>query len=101
LRRKIEGDGEAGLAFGEVLAVERVGIRSGRMPRIGAEDPRLVARSLVALSPVAQRLVALCFVAHRRSRITQAITRDRVFCNAAKSADPENQVISNRCPEIA
>src|SRR6185312_14077628 len=89
----------AGLAFGEVLAVERVGIRSGRMPRIGAEDPRLVALSLA--SPIAQRLVALCFVAHRRSRITQAITRDRAFCNAAKSAGSENQVISNRCPEIA
>ena len=48
LRRQVEGDGEAGLPLAEVLAVKRVRGLRGRMPRIGAEDPRLVAQRLVA-----------------------------------------------------
>ena len=43
LRRQIEGDRQAGLPLGQVLAVERVGIRGRRMAGIGAEDPGLVA----------------------------------------------------------
>ena len=43
LGRQIEGDREAGLPLGEVLAVERVRFARGRMARIGAEDPGLVA----------------------------------------------------------
>ena len=43
LGRQIEGDGQAGLALGEVLAVELVGFRRGRMSRIGADQPGLVA----------------------------------------------------------
>ncbi len=43
LRRQIEGDGEASLPLAQVLAVKRVRRRSGRVARIGAEDPRLIA----------------------------------------------------------
>src|SRR5690606_21599633 len=46
LRRKIEGDGQAGLALGEVLPVERVRGGGRGMARIGAEDPRPVAVGL-------------------------------------------------------
>src|SRR5262249_52168487 len=42
LGRQIEGDREAGLAFGKVFPIERVRSRRGRMPRIGANDPWLV-----------------------------------------------------------
>ncbi len=43
LRRQIEGDGEAGLALGKVLAIELVGLGGGRVARIGADQPGLVA----------------------------------------------------------
>src|SRR5262245_11175282 len=45
LGRQVEGDGKAGLALGEVFAVEGVRVAGGRMPRIGAENPRLVAHA--------------------------------------------------------
>ena len=48
LGRQIEGDREAGLALGEVLAIERVRLARVRMPRIGAENPGLVASRLFA-----------------------------------------------------
>ena len=43
LRRQVEGDGEAGLALGEVPAVERVGLGGRRVARVGAEEPGVVA----------------------------------------------------------
>ena len=43
LGRQIEGDRKAGLPLGEVLAIERVRLARVRMPRIGAENPGLVA----------------------------------------------------------
>jgi hypothetical protein len=43
LRRQIEGDGEAGLTLGEVLAIERVRLARGRMAGVGAEDPGAIA----------------------------------------------------------
>ena len=49
LCRQVEGDGEAGLALAQVLAIERVRRCGGRVPRIGAEDPRLVACFLAVL----------------------------------------------------
>ena len=39
---EIERDGETRLTFGQVLAVEGVGVPRRRMSRIGAEDPGLV-----------------------------------------------------------
>ena len=42
LSRQIEGDRQAGLALGEILAVEPVGLAGGRVAGIGAEDPGLV-----------------------------------------------------------
>ena len=44
LGRQIEGDGEAGLALGEIGAIEAIGLERGRMAGVGAENPRLVAR---------------------------------------------------------
>src|SRR4051794_38501595 len=40
LRRQIEGDGQAGLSFGQVLAIERVGVRGRRMAGVGTKNPR-------------------------------------------------------------
>ena len=45
LGRQIEGDREAGLALGEILAIERVRLSGGRVARVGAENPGLVAAS--------------------------------------------------------
>ncbi len=50
LGRQIEGDRKAGLALGEIPAIERVGVLRVRMARIGAEHP-----GLVALAPSAVR----------------------------------------------
>ena len=36
---EVERDGEAGLALLEVLAVERVRVLRGRMPRVGPHHP--------------------------------------------------------------
>ena len=47
LGRQIEGDRQAGLPLGEILAVKRVGIRGRGMAGIGAEDPGLVAFRLL------------------------------------------------------
>jgi len=41
LGRKIEGDGETGLALGEVGAVELVGCSSARVARVGPHHPGL------------------------------------------------------------
>ncbi len=46
LGRQIERDREAGLAPGEVFPIERVRLSGVRMPRIGAENPGLVASRL-------------------------------------------------------
>ena len=43
LRRQIEGDGETGLALGEIGAIELVGLAGGRMAGVGAKHPGLVA----------------------------------------------------------
>ena len=48
LRRQIEGDRKPGLPLAQILAVKRVRCRGGRMPRIGAENPRFVAARLFA-----------------------------------------------------
>ena len=60
LGREIEGDGEPGLAFGEVLPVQGIRLFRRRMPGIGPEDPGLVPFQLVVLvvahSISAQRL---------------------------------------------
>src|SRR6476659_2611775 len=53
LGREIESDGEAGLTFAEVVAVELVRRLRGRMTGVGAEDP-----GLVALPPGAVRWLA-------------------------------------------
>jgi len=45
LGRQIEGDRKPGLALGEILPIERVGIAGRRMTGVGAEDPSLVALS--------------------------------------------------------
>ena len=44
LGRQIEGDREAGLALGEIGAIEAVRLARRRMAGVGAENPRLVAR---------------------------------------------------------
>ena len=44
LGRQIEGDGKAGLALGEIGAIERIRCGRARMAGIGAEDPGFVAR---------------------------------------------------------
>src|SRR5450432_221301 len=43
LRRQVEGDRQAGLTLGQVLAIQRIRLRGRRMARIGAENPGLVA----------------------------------------------------------
>src|SRR4051794_28091275 len=43
LRRQIERDREAGLALREIFPIERVRLGGVGMPRISAENPRLVA----------------------------------------------------------
>src|SRR5262249_13425184 len=78
---QIEGDREPGLALGEVLAIERVGIARVGVTGIGAEDPGLVAcpgRAGRWLAHGAPRLaIRLCGAAYsedapkgRRSRVT-------------------------------
>jgi hypothetical protein len=42
LGRQVEGDRQAGLTLGEVPPIKLVGGRGRRVPRIGAEQPRLV-----------------------------------------------------------
>src|SRR4029079_18339342 len=49
LGRQIEGDGEAGLTFTEVVAIEFVRRLRGRVAGIGAEDPGPVALPLGAV----------------------------------------------------
>src|SRR5262249_4626111 len=46
LGRQIESDGEAGLTFGEISAIERVRLLRGRMTGVGSENPRLVRQRL-------------------------------------------------------
>ena len=43
LGRQVEGDRQAGLAFGEIGAIEPVRLARRRMAGVGAKDPRLVA----------------------------------------------------------
>ena len=43
LCRQIERDRQAGLALGKVLAIKLVGLRGGRVTRIGADQPGLIA----------------------------------------------------------
>ena len=50
LGRQIEGDRKPGLPLGQILAIELVRIARGRMARVGAENPRLVALSLCRAS---------------------------------------------------
>ena len=51
LRRQVEGDREAGLALGEVLAVELVRLAGAGVPGVGAHHPRAVAfgKSMIGL----------------------------------------------------
>src|SRR5581483_9197933 len=65
LRRQIEGDREPGLPLAQVGAVKRVGGRGRRVPRIGAENPRLVAARLVARWLISRCLFAARLAAHR------------------------------------
>ena len=44
LGRQIEGDRKAGLPLAQILAIKRVRSGRGRMPRIGAENPRFIAQ---------------------------------------------------------
>ena len=53
LGRQVEGDREAGLAAGEVRAVERVRGGGGGMAGVGAEEPGLVAGGLGHSAPSA------------------------------------------------
>src|SRR5258708_33475782 len=58
LRGQVEGDGEAGLALSEILAIERSRIARVRMSGISAEDPGLAALPNLAggwLAPGAPR----------------------------------------------
>ena len=75
LRRQIEGDREAGLALGQILAIELVRIARGRMARVGAENPRFVALGLSRIS------IRLGLQGDRRP--------SRNFCNA-------NRIISKK-----
>lgn len=47
--RQIEGNGEAGLALGEVRPIELVAGLGARVPRVRAGDPRRIARDLSLL----------------------------------------------------
>ena len=44
LCRQVEGDGEAGLALGQVAAIERVGLSGRGVAGIGAHQPRAILR---------------------------------------------------------
>src|SRR5688572_32865405 len=43
LGREVECDGKAGLTLAQVLAIERIRFRCGRVTRVGPKDPGLVA----------------------------------------------------------
>ena len=77
LGRQIEGDGQAGLALAQVLAVERVRRRSGRMPGIGAENPRLVACFLAVLLVRHDGRIQSC---------NANVTRNILRCNTRRSS---------------
>jgi len=47
LRRQIEGDGQSGLALGQVAAIQLVRFLCRRVPGICAEDPGPIRRMLV------------------------------------------------------
>src|SRR5947209_5035267 len=67
LRRQVERNGKAGLPLGEIFAIERIRIARVRMPRIGAENPGLVAlpnRAGQWLAHGAPRGLALCAAAY-------------------------------------
>src|SRR4051794_30520181 len=74
LRRQVEGDRQAGLAARQVRAVERVRIRRRRVPRIGAEDPGLVALRAGVVHSLAHRaaaaLLQCSMVAERSASVT-------------------------------
>src|SRR5664280_289258 len=71
---QIEGDRQAGLPLGQVLAVKRVGLRGRGMACIGPEDPSLIALSFVALG----------FVAHR-SPYSNSVDRLLLQCNMRRN----------------
>src|SRR4029078_565706 len=71
LGREIEGDGKAGLAFAEIVAVERVRRVRGRMTGIGAEDP----------GPVALPLGAVRWLAHLPASPGSIARREMVHCS--------------------
>ena len=48
LRRQIEGDRQAGLALAQIETVELVTLPGGRMPGVGAHDPRARLRHLMS-----------------------------------------------------
>ena len=88
LGRQVEGDREAGLALGEVAAVELVRAPGVGVPGVGAHHPRAVAaraggaRSSAGLLPGRRRAVGRVRVRSRmvrRSIDTMHLGRDRVI----------------------
>jgi hypothetical protein len=82
---QIERDGETGLTFCEVLAIERVRIARVGVPGIGAEDPGLVARPGRAVRWLVHRAASrlrLCGAAYSRG-----IPKGRHFRAANASAN--------------
>ena len=85
LGRQVEGDREAGLAAGEVRAVERVRGGGRRMAGVGAEQPGLVAVvSVIRRSPGRRTRVQL----QRKPLILQRSLRVRVNRRMATLAAP-------------
>ncbi len=83
---QIEGDGETGLALGQVLAIERVRIARVGVPGIGTEDPGLVARPRRAVRWLVHRAASrlrLCGAAYSRG-----IHKGRHFRAAQANVNP-------------
>ena len=88
LRRQIEGDGEAGLPLGEVLAVELVGLGGGRVARVGADQPGLVALGAsfgLCFSGRQTRFGRLMAAAPRFAHASQAAALACLGCSAKRS----------------
>src|SRR6202047_5502665 len=112
LGRQVEGDGQARLPLGQVLAVESIRLPRRRMPGVGAKDPGLVALSPCDARWLVRWLVHGCRLAGPAPLILQCTIRaalasgirsmlgsrrfDNVFLRADKPYSPPYESDDNQ-----
>ena len=90
LRRQVEGDAEAGLALGQVGAVERVGRLGRGVAGVGAHHPGPVLDGAVRLASLGHgdRVGRRLPVSHRVGRVTDASARGDLQRRSGGRGDP-------------